>query len=86
VLYEPEKLHVINSADRLSRLLPDDAVKRAQIRFFVEYWSTKVASSQFKLLQTRNDKDARQAVYSEINTALKRVSWTAGCQGAGNLG
>ncbi|KAJ2957061.1 hypothetical protein NQZ79_g7169 [Umbelopsis isabellina] len=56
------------------KLLPDDAVKRAQIRFFVEYWATKVASSQFKLLQTRNNKEARQATYSEINTALKRIN------------
>lgn len=58
----------------MARLLPDDALKRAQIRYFVEYWATKVASSQWKLIGHLNDKEGRQAVYNDVNAALARVS------------
>jgi hypothetical protein len=56
------------------RLLPDNALKRAQIRFFVEYWSTKIGPQQWKILGNSENKEARQTAYNEINTALVRVS------------
>jgi hypothetical protein len=53
-------------------LLPDNALKRAQIRFFVEYWASKISSQQFKLFGL--DASGRQAIYDDLNASLARVS------------
>lgn len=58
----------------MKRLLPDNALKRAQIRFFVEYFSSKVSPHQYKILGNLENKEARQTAYNDINTALVRVS------------
>ena len=56
------------------RLLPDNALKRAQIRFFVEFWSSKIGPQQYKIIGNLENKEARQTAYNDINTALVRVS------------
>ncbi|KAH8551776.1 glutathione S-transferase [Umbelopsis sp. PMI_123] len=56
------------------KLLPDNALKRAQIRFFVEYWSSKIGPQQWKIIGNDDNKEARLAAYNEINTGLTRVN------------
>ncbi|CAO3665072.1 unnamed protein product [Umbelopsis vinacea] len=65
-------VELINDLFPEKKLLPDNALKRAQIRFFVEYWASKISSQQFKLFGL--DDSGRQAIYGELNAALARIN------------
>ncbi|KAG2178414.1 hypothetical protein INT44_001566 [Umbelopsis vinacea] len=67
-------VELVNDLFPEKKLLPDNALKRAQIRFFVEYWSSKVNPQQWKLLGARDDKEGRQTAYNDINAALARIN------------
>ncbi|CAO3684855.1 unnamed protein product [Umbelopsis ramanniana] len=67
-------VELVNDLFPETKLLPDNALKRAQIRFFVEYFSSKVSPHQYKILGNLENKEARQIAYNDINTALVRVN------------
>ncbi|KAI8141193.1 glutathione S-transferase [Fennellomyces sp. T-0311] len=53
-------------------LLPADPVKRAQIRFVIEYWATKVSAAWYKSLRNNNEEGRKE--YSEaLNVAYTRA-------------
>ncbi|RUS14735.1 glutathione S-transferase [Endogone sp. FLAS-F59071] len=56
------------------RLLPKDPVKRAQVRFFIEYYSSKIGSLQLKVLASLNDKEALNGIFAQFRDGLKRAN------------
>ncbi|RUS33737.1 thioredoxin-like protein [Jimgerdemannia flammicorona] len=54
-----------------SGLLPADPIKRAEIRFFIDYYS-KISSLSYKVLGALNDKQAVKAIYDDILKGFKR--------------
>jgi glutathione S-transferase len=58
-----------------NRLLPDGALQRAQVRFAIEYFSSKVSSEWYKFLQNFKSAEAREAYDKNINAALVRVRY-----------
>lgn len=54
-------------------LLPKDPVKRAQIRFFIEHYSSKINSLFPKVLASLNDKEALNNIQTQYRDGFKRV-------------
>ncbi|KAI8578646.1 hypothetical protein K450DRAFT_245881 [Umbelopsis ramanniana AG] len=67
-------VELVNDLFPEKKLLPDNALKRAQIRFFVEYWSSKISPQQWKIIGNLEDKEGRQTAYNDINAALVRIN------------
>jgi glutathione S-transferase len=55
--------------------LPDGALQRAQVRFAIEYFSSKISSEWYKFLQNFKSAEAREAYDKNINAALVRVRY-----------
>lgn len=53
--------------------MPEDPVKRAEVRFFIEYYSSKVLPNMYALLTNPTDEGA-QKFKENVSTAYKRVS------------
>ncbi|KAI8881520.1 glutathione S-transferase [Backusella circina FSU 941] len=65
-------IEYINDRFPEKKLLPDGALQRAQVRFAIEYFSSKISSEWYKLLQNFKSAEAREAYDKNINTALVR--------------
>ncbi|CAO3639710.1 unnamed protein product [Mucor hiemalis] len=63
-------------ADRFpeANLLPKEAIKRANIRFAIEYFGSKINASVFKYVTNQKVEGSRATFESEVNSALVRVS------------
>jgi glutathione S-transferase len=59
---------------RYFRLLPKEPIKRANIRFAIEYFGSKVNASSYKYVFNSKAEGAREAYENDINAALVRVS------------
>ncbi|KAG0175238.1 hypothetical protein DFQ28_002098 [Apophysomyces sp. BC1034] len=55
-------------------LLPSDPVQRAQIRFAVELFGSKIPSHWYQYLSKFNDLEARQAYIDNINAGFRRFN------------
>lgn len=58
---------------KIISLLPKDPIKRAEVRFVIEFFASKVASQQYALLSNFNEESA-QKFKENVNAAYKRVS------------
>jgi glutathione S-transferase len=63
-------------ADRFpeANLLPKEPLKRANIRFAIEYFSTKVNAVFYKYVFNSKAEGAREAFEKDVNAGLVRVS------------
>ncbi|CAO3639706.1 unnamed protein product [Mucor hiemalis] len=61
-------------ADRFpeANLLPKEAIKRANIRFAIEYFGSKINASVFKYVTNQKVEGSRATFESEVNSALVR--------------
>lgn len=55
-------------------LLPKEAIKRANVRFAIEYFGTKVAGSFHKYAFNDKNEGALETYKADVNAALVRVS------------
>lgn len=56
------------------RLLPKEPLKRAHVRFAIEYFSSKINTEFYKYVINQSAENARENFETNINTALIRVS------------
>lgn len=59
-------------------LLPKEPLKRAHVRFAIEYFSSKVNAEFYKYIFDQNAENARANFQTNVNAALNRVSITTG--------
>lgn len=57
----------------LCSLLPEDPVKRAEVRFVIEYFSSKISPLFYGVLRNMTDEGKKEYV-EKITGAYKRVS------------
>ncbi|KAF7730281.1 hypothetical protein EC973_002524 [Apophysomyces ossiformis] len=55
-------------------LLPKDPLKRAQIRFAIEHYSSKVAPLWYKHIKQLNTSEGRQTYVEELDAGLRRLN------------
>lgn len=58
----------------MRRLLPKEPLKRAHVRFAIEYFSSKINTEFYKYVINQSAENARENFETNINTALIRVS------------
>ncbi|KAI8812809.1 glutathione S-transferase [Cladochytrium replicatum] len=56
-----------------SNLLPTDPIARAQVRWFIQYFTDKVNAAWFKLLGGVNDEAPKAAAAEGFNEGLKKI-------------
>lgn len=66
--------HSVLPIKNKTRLLPKEAIKRAQIRFAIEYFSSKIQSGFHKYAFNFKAEGAREAYETDVNAGLVRVS------------
>lgn len=57
-------------------LLPKEPLKRAHVRFAIEYFSSKVNAEFYKYIFDQSAENARANFETNVNVALNRVSTT----------
>jgi hypothetical protein len=69
----------------LCRLLPADPLKRAEGRFAIEFYSSKIVPNLYAILK---NPDQKESIVQDLNVAYQRVSeWTrASGERKGNSG
>lgn len=69
---------------RMCRLLPDDPLKRAEGRFAIEFYSSKIIPNMYAILK---NVDQKESIVQDIDVAYRRVSeWTRRERGTGRGG
>lgn len=63
-------------ADRFpeANLLPKEPIKRANVRFAIEYFASKIVAGFYKFAFNSKAEGARETYETEVNAALVRVS------------
>jgi hypothetical protein len=59
-------------------LLPKEALKRAHVRFAIEYFSSKINAEFYKYVFNQSAENARANFETNVNAGLIRVSITKG--------
>lgn len=59
-------------------LLPKEALKRAHVRFAIEYFSSKINAEFYKYIFDQSAENARANFETNVNASLNRVSITKG--------
>ncbi|KAF7730279.1 hypothetical protein EC973_002522 [Apophysomyces ossiformis] len=73
----PESMVILEFLNDLfpeKNLLPKDPLKRAQIRFAIEFFTVKVAPIWFTYVLQSQDPQARQVYIDNMNTGLRRLN------------
>lgn len=59
-------------------LLPKEPLKRAHVRFAIEYFSSKISAEFYKYVFNQSAENARANFETNVDAALNRVSITTG--------
>ncbi|KAI8381427.1 glutathione S-transferase [Radiomyces spectabilis] len=67
-------LELLNDLYPEKKLLPNDAVKRAEVRFLIEYYSSNVVSNWYKHLRENANSGSREDYIAVLDKAYRRIN------------